>query len=161
MSVSQMHHSNVLRPQLRHVPRQDRTGYPCSHWWPCQAKQDPECPCSYIWLHTWGNKYGCWKLTERSITGANLSKLLLFCPFPIIKWWPSLEECIFQQAFISWFQSILHVGCWPYAWIWTGHLEGTVHPSDMHSQCLWGGRYPSQWIWPPLQNGSNFWWWYY
>ena len=88
MPMPQMHHSDVLHPQHRHVSRQDRMEYPCSHWWLCQAKQDPECPCSYIWLHTWGDEYSCWKLTERSIAGADLSKLLLFFfPFPTIKWW--------------------------------------------------------------------------
>ena len=161
MPMPQMYHSNVLRPQSRPVLRQDGMGYPHSRWWLCQAKQDQECPCSYIWLHTWGDEYSCWKLTKRPIAGADLSKLLLFYTFPVIKPWPSLEEHIFHQPFTSWFQSILHVGCWPHAWIWTGCLEGIAHPSDMHSECHWGGRYSGQWTWLLLQNGSNFWWWYY
>ena len=50
-------------------------------------------------------------LKDQSLVPTSVSYYCFFFLSLPLNGGPSLEECIFQQAFMSWFQSILHVGC--------------------------------------------------
>ena len=50
-------------------------------------------------------------LKDQSLVPTSVSYYCFFFLSLPLNGGPSLEEHIFQQAFMSWFQSILHVGC--------------------------------------------------